>query len=238
MNYKKTSEITVDGIAVTVIRKNIRNLHLRVKAPLGTVQASVPYYVSNADVEQFVASKTDWIRKNVQRYKDSHVTPVPEYETGETIAVWGELYTLEVSKAPRFSMRLTEDSRACLTVKPGSSREDREAFVINWYRHELKDRVNVLLPKWEEYTGMHCSSWTARNMTTRWGTCNTATNKITLNVQLAKHPPECLDYVILHELAHTRVPNHGPEFKAIETEFMPNWREVRKKLNDPSITDE
>ena len=101
-----------------------------------------------------------------------------------------------------------------------------------WYRKELSERVNYLLPKWETYTGLKCSSWQSKVMKTRWGTCNTKTKKIWLNVRLAEHPAECLEYVILHELAHTRVPNHGADFKAILTEYMPDWRTVKRRLKD------
>ena len=100
---------------------------------------------------------------------------------------------------------------------------------------QLKAEIEKRLPKWETLTGLHCSSWQTKYMTTKWGTCNTKTGKIWINLQLAKKPFECLDYVLLHELAHLRVKDHGPEFTAVLDEFMPYWRDIRKELNDSTL---
>ena len=91
------------------------------------------------------------------------------------------------------------------------------------------------LPKWEKTTGLYCSSWQSQYMTTKWGTCNPTSKKIWLNIQLAKKPIECLEYVILHELAHLKVHNHGPEFTAILDQYMPCWRDHRCRLNDSTL---
>lgn len=72
-------------------------------------------------------------------------------------------------------------------------------------------------------------------MSTRWGTCSVTTKKIWLNLQLSKKPIQCLEYVILHELAHLREKNHGEEFVAILDEFMPYWRDIKKQLNDSKL---
>lgn len=91
------------------------------------------------------------------------------------------------------------------------------------------------LPKWEKTTGLYCSSWQSKYMTTKWGTCNPTSKKIWLNIQLAKKPIECLEYVILHELAHLKVHNHGPEFTVILDQYMPYWRDHRRRLNDSTL---
>jgi predicted metal-dependent hydrolase len=72
-------------------------------------------------------------------------------------------------------------------------------------------------------------------MTTKWGACNTSTGKIWLNLQLAKKPIECLEYVILHELIHLKVRNHGPEFVTEMNRYMQNWREIRNQLNESKL---
>ena len=116
-----------------------------------------------------------------------------------------------------------------------STPQQRENYVNEWYRELLKAEIEKRLPKWETLTGLHCSSWQTKYMTTKWGTCNTKTGKIWINLQLAKKPFECLDYVLLHELAHLRVKDHGPEFIAILDESMPYWRDIRKELNDSTL---
>ena len=99
------------------------------------------------------------------------------------------------------------------------------------YRAYLKKRIEVRLPVIEEATGLHCTGWTVRDMHTRWGSCNTNTHHINLSLMLATRSDAELDYVILHELVHTVVPNHGTEFYAMMDRFMPGWKKIRKNLN-------
>ena len=101
-----------------------------------------------------------------------------------------------------------------------------------WYREQLCAEVERLLPIWEQRTGLKCVEWKTKYMKTRWGSCNPEARRIWLNVQLAKHPVECLEYVILHELAHFVEKSHGPKFIAVMDAHMPTWRSIRKELND------
>lgn len=221
----------IAGIPVEITRKRIRNLHLYVKPPDGRVEVTAPMILSNLVIREFVESKADWIR---QKQAEILSRPVPRerrYETGETIHVWGKPYQLllqETTLPPRLVLG-GDEARLC--VRPGTTAEQRIAWMNEWYREQMKIRVEISLPEWSRRTGLVPSSWQTKYMTTRWGTCNTATRKIWLNPQLAKRPPECLEYVILHELAHLRVRNHGPEFKKILDMYMPGWRAVRKRLN-------
>lgn len=229
-------KIYLEDIEIKIIRKKIKNMHMYIRPPKGDVSITAPYYVPYSEINKFVLSKKDWIVKNVNDMQNTEFTPETTYSDGDTIMVWGELYKLSIIKGTRYSMTLTDeltsDGKKCavLCVRDGCSDEQKIHFMNEWYRGELSERVNYLLPKWEAYTGLKCSSWQSKVMKTRWGTCNTKTGKIWLNVKLAEHPPECLEYVILHELAHTKVPNHGADFKAILTEYMPDWKTVKRRL--------
>ena len=112
--------------------------------------------------------------------------------------------------------------RAAASMPASFTRKDREA---------LAARITELLPKWESITGLYADSWHIRNMTSRWGSCNILKKRMCFNLQLAARPNDCLEYVILHELAHLKEAGHGPKFKAILDFYMPDWRDVRKKLN-------
>lgn len=230
--------IELHGIQINVERKKIKNLHIHIKPPFGEVYVTAPISMKDSQILDFVYAKEDWILKNVDRMTKTNVTPEPEYVTGDLIPIWGEVYTLEVrgneslgDGRRKYDIKIEEDI-VVLYASYNSSKEEKEAYFLEWYRSELYERVNILLPQWEKYTGLYCSSWQSKNMKTRWGSCNTKTNKVWLNVQLAKYPVECLEYVILHELAHTKVPNHGPDFKAILNEYMPDWKENRKRLRE------
>jgi predicted metal-dependent hydrolase len=221
----------LDEIPVEVERKKIKNLHLYVKPPYGDVKVTAPKYVSDKEIKAFIEARRDWIIENVEKIK---AVPVISYDTGDRIPIWGEFYTLSVLEDTRYSLTAHENGTADLIVREGCTQEQKEAFILEWYRKELTERVEILLPKWEAYTGLHCSGWQSKDMKSRWGTCNTKTKKIWLNVRLAEHPVECLEYVILHELAHTVVPNHGSEFKDILNKYMPEWKQYRKLLNKGS----
>ena len=116
--------------------------------------------------------------------------------------------------------------RAAARPSPSSDAENARA------RSALKARVAGRLPAIEQQTGLSCSGYTIRDMHTRWGSCNTKTHHINISLMLATRSDEELDYVLIHELVHTKVPNHGPNFKKYMDELMPNWRKVRSLLKD------
>lgn len=225
---------SVDGIPIEVIRKQIKNLHLYVLPPDGRVRVTAPLFLSDASIAAFVRSKAGWIEQRRAKYSELPQPAERRYVSGETINLWGRPYELEVVCGRRRSMEL-DAGRAVLTVGSESTAEQREKVVREWYRERLKAAIEERLPVWEALTGLHCSDWQTKDMRTRWGTCNTRTRKLWLNLQLAKRPPECLDYVLLHELAHLRVRNHGRDFVAILDEYMPGWRDIRRRLNDEPV---
>jgi len=222
----------VDGIPVWVQRKPIKNIHLRVKPPDGRVEASVPLRVSDRAAADFIRAHLDWIRRS--REKLARRGPLPErrYVSGETLSVWGEAYPLQVEYSGRGNSLVLRDGRAVLTVRQASTAKQRHAYVKEWYRTLLKAEISQRLPVWEARTGLYCSGWQTRDMTTRWGTCNTGTGKLWFSLRLAERPVRCLDYLLLHELAHLRVRDHGPAFTALLDRHMPQWRELRRELNE------
>ncbi|MPM28005.1 hypothetical protein SDC9_74522 [bioreactor metagenome] len=223
-------QITISGIPVDVQKKKIKNMHLYVLPPDGRVLVTAPKRLTATEIAAFVHSKLDWIHKQQDRIAGLP-RPVPQrYETGETLFVWGKPYLLQVETAKHNSLTLQGD-RAVLSVREKSTLIQREAFVKEWYREELKAEIAKYLPKWEQATGLCCQSWQTKAMKTRWGTCNPKTRKIWLSLSLAKKPVSCLEYVLLHELAHLKVQNHGPEFQAFLDCHMPGWRELKLELN-------
>ena len=225
-------QMEISGIKIEVQKKNIKNLHLVVAPPEGKVRVSAPMHLSDESIAMFVRTKLGWIKKQQEKFKKQPRQTEREYVSGETLYVWGQQYFLRVDYSYKGNSLVLEGNEAILTVRKESTASQREAFVNEWYRALLKEKIETYLPKWEKITGLHCDSWQTKYMTTRWGTCNTNTGKIWLNLQLAKKPIECLEYVILHELAHLKVRNHSKEFVALMDQYMPYWREIKKLLND------
>ena len=225
-------QMEISGIKIEVQKKNIKNLHLVVAPPEGRVRVSAPMHLSDESIAMFVRTKLGWIKKQQEKFKKQPRQTEREYVSGETLYVWGQQYFLRVDYSYKGNSLVLEGNEAILTVRKESTASQREAFVNEWYRALLKEKIETYLPRWEKITGLHCDSWQTKYMTTRWGTCNTNTGKIWLNLQLAKKPIECLEYVILHELTHLKVRNHSKEFVALMDQYMPYWREIKKLLND------
>ena len=210
-------------------------MHLSVLPPDGKVRVSVPLAMSDDAIMMFVKTKLGWIRKQQAKFEAQPRQSEREYVSGETLYVWGRQYFLQVKYSYKGNALVLDGNKAILTVRKESTAKQRETFVNEWYRSLLKAEVEKYLPKWEKITGLYCSGWQSKYMTTRWGTCNTNTRKIWLNLQLAKKPIECLEYVILHEVAHLKVKNHSADFVAILDQYMPYWHELKKQLNDSTL---
>ena len=209
-------------------------MHLYVKPPNGNVVVSAPLTMSDAAIERFVRTKASWIKKQVAKFDNQPRQSEREYVSGETLFVWGKRHYIQTEYGNKNSLVLSGD-RAVLTVRKESTAEHRENFVREWYRELLKAEIARLLPKWEKATGLKATGWQTKYMTTRWGTCNTKTGKIWLNLQLAKKTPECLEYVILHELVHLVEKTHNERFVSLMDKYMPMWREVKTTLNGQTL---
>ena len=229
MNREK--RITVAGIEAVLIRKNVKNVRVTIVPPDGEVRVSAPRLYPEALIRVFLAEKADWIHTHVEKVRRSHADEPHGYESGETIRLFGTVYPLLVSENRKKNAVVLESDHVALYLKSGITKEKREALVNEWLRERLKTEIAHFLPLWSERTGLVPSEWTVRNMTSRWGSCNTRTGKITLNLQLVRYPAACLEYVILHELAHLRVHGHGADFKAILDAYMPDWRARKRQLS-------
>lgn len=227
--------VLISDIQIEIIKKDIKNMHLSVLPPDGKVRVSAPNNLSDESIIMFVKTKLGWIKKQQEKFELQPRQSEREYVSGETLYVWGHQYFLQVEYNQKKNSLVLVGNKAILSVRKESTAKQREKFVNEWYRSLLKTEVEKYLPKWEAITGLYCDGWQSKYMTTKWGTCNTSTRRIWLNLQLAKKPIECLEYVILHELAHLKVKNHGPDFVAILDLHMPYWRECKKMLNDSKL---
>lgn len=222
----------ISGITIEIIKKNIKNMHLSVIPPNGRVRISAPLHMSDESIMMFARTKLSWIKKQQEKFAVQERQSEREYVSGETLYVFGQQYFLRVEYSYKGNALVLSGNEAILTVRKESTAKQREAFVNEWYRALLKEKIEIYLPKWEKITGLYCDSWQTKYMTTRWGTCNTNSRKIWFNLQLAKKPIECLEYVILHELAHLKIKGHNKEFVALLDKYMPYWRDIRKLLNE------
>ncbi|MCL2752868.1 MAG: M48 family metallopeptidase [Defluviitaleaceae bacterium] len=222
--------MVISGIDIQVNRKKIKNMHLYVKPPNGTVSVSAPLNIKDDAIERFVYTKISWIKTQQAKFASQLRQTERRYVSGETLYLWGKQYFLQVDFGNKNNITLSGNT-VLLTVRQESTVKQRDNFVREWYREQLKCEIIRLLPKWEDMTGLKCDSWQTKYMTSKWGTCNLVKKKLWFNLQLAKKPIECLEFIILHELIHLKVKNHNAEFTALMDKYMPLWKEIKKKLN-------
>lgn len=225
-------ETEIGGIPLTIEKKKIKNIYLKVLSPNGKVVISAPKRMSLKAIEEFVISKQDWILDKRKRYENQPIQEALQYETGEKIMFFGREYSLEVQEYGGCKKIALAEDKIQMYIKEGCTREQREQYLNEWYRKQLKLRILELIEKWEPVMKVQVKEWNVKNMKTRWGTCNIAAHRIWLNLQLAKSKPECLEYVVVHEMTHLLERNHNERFYGYMDLFLPEWRKFRKELNE------
>jgi predicted metal-dependent hydrolase len=231
-----TYKIKVDDVTIIVEKKKIKNMYIRVLPPEGQVKISAPHFLSKDKITDFATSRIDWIKekqKQIRINSKKSNKKALKYKTGEKHYLWGNLYTLRViKKSKKHKKPFIKDDKIYLPITSEDNNfEKREKIMIEFYRKEIKEEIPKVLDKTVKIVGKKPDEWRVKNMKTRWGTCNTRDKRIWLNLQLAKKPKICLEYVTIHELTHLYVPNHGKEFKNYMNIFCPNWKEIKKLLN-------
>lgn len=222
-------------MAVELVRKRIRNLNLRVY-PDRRVRVSVPLHVTDQVAGQFVRDKMGWIKKQQEKLSARVRSAAAEWATGDWVAYRGERYRLHLMEQNR-PVGVVLGNELVLSVRPGATRENREAVLYEWYRAELKSLIPALIEKWEPILKVSVLAWGVKRMKTRWGSCNFRKNRIWLNLELMKKSPDCLEYVVVHEMVHLLEPSHNKRFYRLMDRFFPSWRRCKAQLNDGHRSD-
>ena len=188
-------------IEVTV-RRNCRHLILRCRE--GRLYLSVPPRTPKAAINAFLSARTDWMAEQISRT----AAYAPQYAPGERHLLAGQYVALGERGVPA----------------------GEKAF-LSFRAKLLAEAVRTLLPLWEARMGVQAGSIRFREMVSRWGSCQPVTGHITLNLRLGLVPPECMEYVLVHELCHLLHPDHSAAFHDEMTCLMPDWEARKKRLN-------
>jgi len=226
MEQLKLGTITVD-----VVQKNIKNIHLSVYPPTGRVRISAPNRMDLATIRVFVISKLSWIKKQQTRLSNQEREAQREFINRESHYFNGKRYLLKVTERDAAPKVVLKHSDIELYVRPGTDVVKRKAILDEWYRQILKETVPSLIEKWEKKMNVQVNQFGIKKLKTRWGTCNRQAKRIWLNLELAKKPPECLEYIVVHEMVHLLERNHNDRFIASMTKFIPKWRFYKDELN-------
>ena len=228
--------MTVGGLAVEVVRKDIKNLHLGVYPPDGRVRIAAPVSMGDESIRLAVVEKLAWIKRQRAAFALQPRQSTREMVSGESHYFLGRRYRLRVHEEdapPRVAIRGLRVLD--LFVRPGSSRERRLAILEGWYREQLKEIVPPMMDKWQRALRVRASAWAIKKMKTRWGTCTVEARRVWLNLEVAKKPLRSIEYVLVHELAHLRVRSHSAEFTNLLDAHLPDWRERRKELQQSTL---
>ncbi|MFZ4544367.1 MAG: M48 family metallopeptidase [Saprospiraceae bacterium] len=225
-------EITIGELAIDVVRKSIRNMHLSVYPPAGRVRIAVPLNIDDESVRLYIISKLSWIKRNQRKFENQDRQSQRAFAERESHYFQGTRYLLRIKEhnAPP-KIELKTKTFIDLYIRPGTTTEQREGALNEWYRKQLKSQIPVIINKWEQIIGVTVSDWGVKQMKTKWGTCNIEDKRIWINLELAKKPTTCLEYIIIHEMIHLLERHHNDRFLAYIDKLLPQWKYYREELN-------
>lgn len=232
------TQFTLGNTVVEVVLKDIRNVHLSVHPPTGRVRISAPARMSLDTLRVFAISKLGWIRQQQQKLRDQERETSREYLDRESHYVWGRRYLLKVVESDQAPAVELKHSQMLLRVRPDTDEATRQSIVDAWYREQLKAAVPALIARWEPLVGVRVGRFYVQRMKTKWGSCNPGSGSIRLNTDLARKPRECLEYIVVHEMAHLLESTHSARFVALLDRLLPQWRLRRQQLNQLPVRHE
>jgi len=225
-------QITISNIKIDVVRKDIKNIHLAVYPPTGRVRIAAPLRVNEEAVRLFAISKLGWIKRQQRNFEGQERTSPREYKNRESHYFQGRRYLLNVLEAdapPKVVVR--SKTYIDLYVRPGTPTAKRHEIMNEWYRKELKKMIPELIEKWEKRINLKVDEWQVKLMKTKWGSCNIEKSRIWVNLELAKKPIHCLEYIIVHEMLHLLERHHNEKFLHYMNTYLPNWKKLKAELN-------
>lgn len=235
----ESHRFNVGGVAVDIVRKDIKNLHLGVYPPGGHVRVAAPLAVSDETIRLAIVDKLGWIKRQREKFRAQPRQSQREMISRETHYFQGRRFRLRVREhdAP-VQVAVRGVATLELFARRDTSVEQRRAALAKWYRQQLRALVPPLLDKWQKLLGVATAAWGIKRMKTKWGSCNPTTRRIWLNLELVKKPARCLEYVVVHELLHLRHRHHDQKFIALMDQHLPAWRRIREELNREPLADE
>lgn len=233
-----TSRMKLGDLEIEIVFKDIRNVHLSVHPPAGRVRMAVPHGIRGEQIRLFAISKLDWIRAQKKKLRAQEREPAREYLERESHWLWGKRYLLVLKPTTQRARVELRHRSLVLHIRPSASQAARAATIEAWYREQLKVAVSPLIAQWAPRLGVDVDRFFVQRMKTKWGSANQNARSIRLNTELAKKPAECLEYLVVHELAHLIEPTHNARFVALMDRHLPRWRFHRETLNRLPVREE
>ncbi len=224
-------------MTVKVLRKNIKNVHLKVFRTLDVVM-SVPLNVPNEWIDTFLSEHVDWINSQIDKYKKaSGYNNLSTIRSGSSVQLLGKDMRVIIMASLENRIEVDEKWIHIYLKNVNDSEQAQKMFDVWWretatqtYQNEMESIYQKVFVK----HGIDKPSILIRKMKTLWGSCTPQKNKVTLNEYLLKADIRCIQYVVLHELTHLIYPNHSKDFYDFLTIYMPDWK-IRKEQLDTEV---
>jgi predicted metal-dependent hydrolase len=231
--------LNIGNLRIEVVQKDIKNLHVGVYPPAGRVRVAAPRRLRKEAIRLAVLSRLGWIRKQQKHFAGQERQSKREMVTGESHYYRGRRYRLDViDRDGPPEIKLRGNSRIELFVSSKVKAKKRERILQEWYRRRLREQIPGLLEKWEAKLSVRAAEVRIKKMKTLWGACNPDAGRLWLNLELAKKPASCLEYIIVHELVHLLERGHTERFREIMQTALPAWQTLRKELNREPLAHE
>ena len=214
---------------IEIHKKKVKNVTLKVKRD-GTIHLTVPQEATDDYIERVIANKQEWIESQLKHFNENYEkTKEKEMVSGESFNYLGKSYRLKVIESKEEFVRLYRGYIE-IYVKDKNNTLKKQELLKKWYQEKAKKKFTALVHEYEQIVKEEVNSIRVITMKTRWGSCNVDRKNINLNLELIKKPRYCIEYVILHELAHLKYPNHSKQFWEYMSVHMPNWEWRKDKL--------
>lgn len=230
--------LTVRGIDIDVIYKDIKNLHVGVYPPLGRVRVAAPERLDDEQVRLAVIQRLPWIKRQREQLKAAPRQTEREMVTGESHYVWGHRRRLKLIERPGRTHFEVDGERLVLYTPRTTTAVQRRVALDQWHRQQLRVAIPTVVQAWEQKLEVSVPRWTIRRMKTKWGSCNRETRHLWFNAELAKKHPDCLEYIVVHEMMHYFERGHGERFAKLMDKYLPDWRSRREQLNGAPLAQE
>lgn len=229
--------LSINDLKIDLVRKDIKNIHLAVYPPSGRIRIAAPLNIKDDTIRLFVISKLGWIRRNQRKFDKQERVPQREYKQRESHYFQGRRYLLNIiEKEATPFVQIKDKKHIDLYVRPYTPRQKYHEIITEWYRNELRKQIPGIVEKWEKALSVKVDSWQIKQMKTKWGSCNIDKRKILINLELAKKPEYCLEYIIVHEMVHLLERHHNERFIFYMDSFLPDWKHLKLELNNLPVS--
>jgi len=227
----KSDTLQIGPVEIEVTFKEIKNLHLSVHPPYGKVTISSPVFYDIEKVKIYAATKLAWIKKEQAKIQSQEREEPKLLITQESHQFLGKRYLLKVIESSRPKLILKHNNLELFAIR-NATLEQKRKTLHNWYKKELESLLVKLLIAYAKEMNISDFNFGVRKMKTKWGSCSIEKRMLWFNVELAKKPIECIEYIVVHELVHLLERNHNKNFIILMDKFLPNWRIQKKILNE------